>query len=170
MKNLHVSEPDIGSTFYFNILLSKPRIENSDWVNEIIGGQLLDKQELLNEKKCVLIAEDNEINQKIVSAYLSKKNYKYICVSNGKQAVEEFKTNNVDLVLMDIQMPEMNGIEATRRIREMEQSSEKRVNIIAMTAYAMKNDIDVCRKAGMDDFITKPIDLELFYNKVEKFI
>jgi signal transduction histidine kinase/ligand-binding sensor domain-containing protein/ActR/RegA family two-component response regulator len=105
----------------------------------------------------ILVAEDNRVNQRVISAILEKRGHSVEVVVNGREAVSRASEAEFDLILMDVQMPEMDGIEATRRIRASE-TSHKRIPIAALTANAMKGDRDVCLDAGMDDFISKPFD------------
>ncbi len=116
----------------------------------------------------ILLAEDILFNRKLVRALLNIKNYRVKEVENGIKAVEACKEEDFDLILMDIQMPEMDGIEATRQIREME--TEKHTPVIALTAYASRDDREKCFAAGMDDFIPKPIRKENFYHVIEKVL
>jgi signal transduction histidine kinase/CheY-like chemotaxis protein len=114
------------------------------------------------ENKRILIAEDNLINQKV--AYYSVLPYanKIDLVLNGKEALEKTKKGNYDIIFMDIQMPEMNGVDATKKIREYEKENniEKKVIIIAMTANVLREDKEKCMAAGMDDYIAKPFKPE----------
>jgi PAS domain S-box-containing protein len=105
----------------------------------------------------VLLAEDNFVNQKVAKYMLEKLQYHVEVVSDGLAAVEAWRTGNFDLILMDCQMPGMDGYEATREIRRLEQS-QRHITIVALTANAMKSDEEKCRAAGMDDYLTKPID------------
>ncbi len=107
----------------------------------------------------ILIAEDNEINMKIVTSILSRLGANAICAKNGIEAVELIKNRSIDLVLMDIHMPDMDGLEATEKIRRLE-GNMKHTPIIALTADAMKGDREKCLAAGMDDYITKPFKPE----------
>ena len=88
---------------------------------------------------------------------LRKQGWQVELASNGREAVEKFSTAQFDLVLMDVQMPEMNGFEATTGIREVEKSTGSHVPVIAMTAHAMKGDRERCLEAGMDGYVSKPI-------------
>ncbi len=112
----------------------------------------------------ILLAEDNEINQLVAGEVLAKGGYRYEVVSNGRQAVEAVQRTAFDLVLMDCQMPEMDGFDAAQRIRVLEcsgdlsQAGPKRLPIIALTANAIKGDRERCLEAGMDDYLTKPLD------------
>ncbi len=112
---------------------------------------------------CVLVAEDNFVNQTLVRRLLEKRGHTVTIVANGKDAVERAMEQTFDLILMDVQMPEMDGCDAARAIRKMEGDSGQRVPIIALTAHALKDDKDKCMDAGMDGYITKPIrPAELF--------
>ncbi|MDP0497103.1 MAG: response regulator [Verrucomicrobiota bacterium JB024] len=104
----------------------------------------------------VLLAEDNPINQEVTLRRLKKMGHEVTVVENGRLAVEACQSVRFDLVLMDVQMPEMDGIEATRQIRNMEKSRDSRTTIVAMTARAMSSDEALCLEAGMDAYIAKP--------------
>ncbi|MCG8618112.1 MAG: response regulator, partial [Desulfobacterales bacterium] len=106
----------------------------------------------------ILLAEDNLVNRKVVQSMLPEKYYRITTAENGADAVRKFKRSNFDVVLMDVQMPVMGGLEATREIREAEAGSPKRTPIIALTANAMKGDREKCLAAGMDDYVAKPFD------------
>ncbi|MDI3326472.1 PAS domain-containing protein [Pontibacterium granulatum] len=118
----------------------------------------------------VLLAEDGLINQKVATKLLEQRGYTVVIASNGKEAVERYTRENFDLVLMDVQMPEMDGFQATQRIREMEADSASHLPIIAMTANAMKGDREQCLNAGMDDYIPKPIRSQQFYDTIEQVV
>jgi CheY-like chemotaxis protein/HPt (histidine-containing phosphotransfer) domain-containing protein len=107
----------------------------------------------------VLLAEDNEINQEIANEWLTSWNLEVIVANNGAEAVNLLRTENVDVVLMDMQMPVMDGYEATRKIRQ--ELHLQQLPIIAMTAHALQGDREKCLEAGMNDYITKPIDPQL---------
>lgn len=109
----------------------------------------------------ILVAEDNRINQKVLSLILKKMGYQAEFVENGRQAVRAITDGRFDLVFMDVHMPEMDGYEATRKIRKIEEKAgnPKPLHIIALTAHAMKGDREKCLEAGMDDYLTKPIQL-----------
>ncbi|MDY0078725.1 MAG: ATP-binding protein, partial [Bacteroidales bacterium] len=138
-----------GSVFWFTLKLAKGIAPN------LIEG---------NTIKHILLAEDNLINQKVSLQSLRGMGYSVDLAANGKIAVEKFLENDYDLILMDIQMPEMDGITATKEIREIEceQSVENPVIIIAITANSIKDDRQKCLEAGMNEYISKPFNLDKF--------
>jgi CheY-like chemotaxis protein len=105
----------------------------------------------------VLVAEDNQINQKVVTRLLEKQGHRATLAGNGREAIEKLLVGEFDAILMDVQMPEMNGLEATRAIRRAERGSGRHVPILAMTAHAMKGDREKCLASGMDGYVSKPI-------------
>lgn len=116
----------------------------------------------------VLLAEDNEINREVVTELLGQLGYRFRCVGNGREAVGVVESGGADVVLMDCQMPGMDGYQATRAIRDWEQGSggNRRVPIIALTAHAMSGDRERCVAAGMDDYLSKPLDPDLLAAKL----
>ena len=105
----------------------------------------------------VLLAEDNIVNQRVASRMLETDGYQVVVVGNGRDAIDAGLKSDFDLILMDVQMPEMDGFEATAAIRKAQSVTKRRVPIIAMTAHAMNGDRERCLAAGMDDYIAKPI-------------
>jgi two-component system, sensor histidine kinase and response regulator len=120
----------------------------------------------------ILLAEDNLINQQVALRILNKLGYHAQVVTNGLETVKAFKNNSFNLILMDCQMPEMDGYTATEEIRKIEKEKGvvHPVPIIAMTAHAMKGDREKCIDSGMNDYITKPIDLKLMPEIIEKWL
>jgi two-component system sensor histidine kinase/response regulator len=108
----------------------------------------------------VLLAEDNKVNQMLAVAILRKRGYDVTIADNGREAIDLFQRSTFDVVLMDVQMPEVDGFEATAAIRAMESATSKRLPIIAVTAHAMEGDRQRCLDAGMDDYVSKPMDPE----------
>jgi two-component system sensor histidine kinase/response regulator len=115
----------------------------------------------------ILLAEDNKINQKLITAIIKKAGFKIDIVENGREAVERVKNNSYDLVLMDLQMPEMNGLDAAKAIRE---AGFYEIPIIAMTASAFARDRKMCLDAGMNDFIAKPLKQAELLDMISKWI
>ena len=107
----------------------------------------------------ILVAEDNEVNQQVAELALSRLGHQMTLAENGHEAVEQWRKGNFDLILMDVQMPEMDGLTAAKLIRS-EETEGNHISIIAATAHAMASDRDKCLSAGMDSYITKPINLE----------
>ncbi|MDY6987826.1 MAG: response regulator [Thermodesulfobacteriota bacterium] len=116
----------------------------------------------------ILVAEDNAVNQKVVSRILEKHDHTVVLAGNGKEAVHALENDSFDIVLMDVQMPEMDGLEATKAIREAESGLATRIPIIALTAHAMKGDRDQCLKAGMDDYVSKPVKSEELFQAMAR--
>jgi CheY-like chemotaxis protein len=105
----------------------------------------------------VLLAEDNPVNQVVAAKLLEKRGHRVTTAANGREAVAAIEREAFDLVLMDVQMPEMDGIEATAIIRQAENGTGRHVPIFALTAHAMKGDAERCHVAGMDGYLSKPI-------------
>ncbi len=117
----------------------------------------------------ILIVEDNLTNQLVAKGILEKLAFHTDIADNGRKCLEKLKENSYDLILMDCQMPEMDGFEATRAIRKMQSASSK-TTIIAMTANAMQGDREKCIEAGMDDYIAKPIEPQVLADMMEKWL
>ncbi|MCE5324529.1 response regulator [bacterium] len=115
----------------------------------------------------ILLAEDNAVNQKLAVSILEKKGYNVTVVNNGREALDELETEHFDMVLMDVQMPQMDGIEATTIIREKEKTTGAHIPIVAMTAHAMKGDKERCLESGMDAYVAKPIQSSELYKVLE---
>ncbi len=116
----------------------------------------------------ILLAEDNQVNRMVAVALLEKMGHHVTVAENGAEALHLFERQDFDLVLMDVQMPEMDGLEATRAIRALEAGSSRHTPIVAMTAHAMQGDRERCLAAGMDDYVSKPIDPKELELKVQK--
>ena len=164
----------------FEKFLSKPLFPSAiaDAIAEAIGGTLHSEDELqvdysgIFEGYKILLVEDIEINREIIGTLVEPTLLKMDCAENGLEAVAMFEKSpdDYDLILMDVQMPEMDGYQATRIIRDFGSKNAKTVPIIAMTANVFREDIDNCLKAGMDDHLGKPVDVEEFYSIMKKYL
>lgn len=143
------SKPNEGSQFWFTLNIATRHKNRSGIFNESSPGKRSLK---------ILLVEDNMLNQKFAKVTLGKQGHIIDIAENGKIAIEKFKTETYDLILMDIQMPILNGIEATKEIREIEKKQEQAepIKIIAITAFALNNKREECLAAGMDNFLAKP--------------
>lgn len=118
----------------------------------------------------ILVAEDNEVNQMVFTQILGETGYGFEIVGNGRKALDAFGTLNPCMILMDVSMPEMSGLEATAAIRLLEQETGTHVPIVGVTAHALKGDRERCLEAGMDDYLPKPISPRALLEKVERWI
>jgi len=116
----------------------------------------------------ILLAEDNLVNQRVAVGLLTRRGHRVIVANNGREAIDMLERESFDLILMDVQMPEMGGFEATAIIRERELTSGGYTRIVAMTAHAMSGDRDRCIAAGMDGYLSKPINHALLFDVVEE--
>ena len=128
----------------------------------VLGGMVMSQAR-------ILLAEDNPVNQRVAQRILNKAGIEPTIVENGQLALEAVKATAFDLVLMDMQMPEMDGLEATRLIRQLDEDRNQ-VPIIAMTANAMQGDREQCLKAGMDDYLSKPVNARELLDKVAQYV
>jgi CheY-like chemotaxis protein len=140
-------------------------------VKEISSEQVITRHLIRDAKRRlnILLAEDNLINQRLAVRLLEKRGHKVTAVNNGCEVMEAIKREAFDLVLMDVQMPEMDGLEASRKIREREAKTGGHLPIIALTAHAMKGDREMCLEAGMDDYVAKPLKPEELFSAIERF-
>lgn len=118
----------------------------------------------------ILLAEDNLVNQKLTVRLLEKVGHTVAVAENGKAALAQLESSSFDLVLMDVQMPEMDGLTATRTIREQEQKTRKHIPIVALTAHAMSGDREKCLQAGMDEYLSKPINARDLYQTINHVV
>lgn len=165
------SELGQGSTFHFTAYLLKP-VKQAELFEAMAAAQsvLTSDEEVQNEVAAndgpdfdglrVLLAEDNMVNKKLATNLLCKLGCHVTVAENGRQAVARWETQDFDVTLMDVQIPEMDGFEATAAIRELEKKTGKSALIIALTAHAMKGYRERCLAAGMNDYLTKPVRLK----------
>jgi signal transduction histidine kinase/ligand-binding sensor domain-containing protein/ActR/RegA family two-component response regulator len=155
------STPGVGSRFYFTVLL-KVSVETGAAVDSTSGGALHAPLSPLR----ILLAEDNVINQKLAVRLLESHGHEVVVAHNGKEALACLEQSSFDLVLMDVQMPEMDGYRATLAIRRQEQNTLRHIPVIAMTAHAMKGDRERCLEAGMDGYVAKPINSAVLFQTI----
>lgn len=147
-----------GSTFWFVI----PAVEGAPGEEQPINDTSDQQKITTADAGCrILLVEDNPVNARLTILQLKRLGYGTQHASNGREAITALQTSRFALILMDIQMPDMDGFEATHIIRERERHSGERVPIIAITAHAMPGDREKCLEAGMDEYITKPLSLEI---------
>jgi CheY-like chemotaxis protein/HPt (histidine-containing phosphotransfer) domain-containing protein len=123
-----------------------------------------------NQGLRILVAEDTPFNQKFIQRLLNRWGHQAFIVDNGLKAVEAITKQTYDIILMDVQMPKMDGFEATAEIRKLESKSGRHTPIIAMTAHAMKGDRKRCLDAGMDDYISKPISSDALQHMIAELV
>lgn len=166
------SEPGRGSCFFFTIAVAKaeqPAVAEassaaaqSDNASESSGAA---------DGPSVLVAEDHPINQKLAMAILTRRGYRVTLAANGREAVTRCASEHFAAILMDMQMPLMDGLEATRAIRQLELDQHlARTPIVAMTANAMQGDRERCLEAGMDDYLSKPIRADELFSLLERIV
>jgi len=167
-----------GSRFFFEIEMAVEKTAKEQAGNaETTDAAPKDKKmppvgDTAGDKKLtVLLAEDHPINRKLVERYLKLKGWEVVLANNGREALQKYKENqnNLDVILMDIQMPEMDGYEASVQIRRLETGTGKHVPIIALTAHALPNYREKSYSSGMDAYLTKPVNSEKLYQMVQRF-
>jgi CheY-like chemotaxis protein len=167
------SIPGMGSTFWFTIATAATadgafRDFSSSEATAVVKENMVvmsaptTAPPFAKRRPRILLAEDNLVNQKVATRVLEKEGFQVDVAVDGRHAVDAWRRGTYDLILMDCQMPHLDGYEATREIRreERENSMVNRIPIIALTAHAMKGAAEDCRRAGMDDYLTKPLDRE----------
>ncbi len=168
------SEPGKGSVFHFTVRLGDAQ-KKADLVYPSYGKISSEENSSENRRDAhplhILIAEDNRVNQIVAEGILRKEGYNVLSVENGKQALEALAKERFDLILMDVQMPEMDGIEATKKIRSGTGSDiNPMIPIIALTAHAMMGDRERCLASGMNDYISKPFNAKELVRIIEKTV
>jgi CheY-like chemotaxis protein len=166
-----ISQPGVGSVFTMTIdagSVGQEKPWNKYEQAEEVQKEPQPKQSPVSsgETKKILLAEDNPVNQQLMQVLLKKMGYGVTLVDNGKLAVEAMEKGSYDIILMDIQMPEMNGLEATRAIRQ----KGFKTPIVAITANALKGDREQCLEAGCDDYLPKPVDKYDLEDMIHKYI
>lgn len=174
------SEKNHGSTFFFTVpyvvvhkddvpqALQEESIE-SQLMAQISRQKVSDHAPSQARVLHILLAEDNLVNQKMTQRILEKKGWKVSVANNGQEVLDMMNDQSFDLILMDAQMPVMDGLESTRRIRQKEHGTERRIPIVALTARAMEGDRKKCLEAGMDSYVSKPIEREHLFEAIQSF-
>jgi CheY-like chemotaxis protein len=167
------SEPGIGSTFWFTLPLRAAHFALPPQVEPPPAAEPADRAEL---KGRVLLAEDNPVNQEVTRAMLAAIGLQATVVENGALALDASAAERFDAILMDCQMPGMDGYEATRKLREREEASRgpggavPHIPVIALTAHAMQGDREICLSAGMDDYLAKPFSAAALKKVLAKWL
>jgi CheY-like chemotaxis protein len=160
------STPDVGSTFRFSIPFRPvPETESTETVAVLPDVATIHGP---SRSRPVLLVEDNKVNQKVASRLLEKLGLEVETAWNGQEALDKFEPGKYAAVLMDCQMPVMDGFEATRQIRQREGAS--RTPVIAVTARALPEDRELCRQADMDGYVSKPIDFAVLTDTLSGFV
>ena len=161
-----------GSVFHFTALLKKAAAENPELNDGVTHGRsaaLSLSQEQAEPQLRILLAEDNLVNQKVAEKMLERSGHGVTIAANGQEAVAAFARQHFDLVLMDIQMPVMDGFEATQAIRDLEKDSGRHTPIIALTAHAMTGYREKCLERGLDDYLSKPMKIADLNAKIAEY-
>jgi CheY-like chemotaxis protein len=156
------SSKGVGSTFYILV----PLYENDDPEKQDISTPQHLQEIWAGKKLHILVAEDNDVNRKVSTTFLSKCGHTTETACNGNDAIEKWKNGQFDVILMDVEMPGMDGIEATRRIREAEKERGQRTPIIALTAHALKNDQNRFLNIGFDGYVSKPMNIYFLFEEI----
>lgn len=159
------SEKGIGSTFIFTVRL-KSLVDSSNSAEKSADSKVIKS----DARYRILLVEDNKMNQLVITRLLREMGNDVEIADNGKYAIDALERKKYDLILMDIQMPEMDGIQATRTIREKERNSEKHTPIVALTAYALQGDKEKFLAEGMDGYISKPVKQDELYEVINSIV
>jgi PAS domain S-box-containing protein len=173
----NAAEPTLGSRPQAAICLTKP-VAQSELHDAILASLQSEKQPARNRPSrasfatnplSILIAEDNPVNQRLIQLLVEKMGHRAVIAHNGEEAISIARRRSVDLALMDVGMPVLSGLDATHAIRESEAATGAHLPIIAMTAHALKGDWECCLAAGMDAYLSKPIQFESLIEMIERF-
>lgn len=156
-----ISDEGMGTSFYFTIKFEIGQ--------KIESARIVKQQEIFMQQNYkLLIVEDDKVNQMVIKMLLKDRGHSLVFASSGREAIEEYQKQEFDLIFMDIQLPEMDGIEATAHIRELERESGRHIPIVALTAYALKGDREKFLSLGMDEYISKPINSSVLYEILDR--
>ncbi len=161
-------ESKLGEGSRFWVILPLEQAEAESMGGEVQSSQFVSSNGT-GEISKILVAEDDKVSQILIRRILEKEGFRVDIVENGSEAVKAVSEGQYDIVLMDVQMPVMDGYQAASLIRNLEEDSDNRIPIIALTAQAMEKDREKCIEAGMDEYLAKPIKKELLLQKISKF-
>jgi PAS domain S-box-containing protein len=165
------SREKYGTDLYFRLKLGIDKEREAKFKKQApVKVKKIISKGLFSGKVNILLAEDNIMNQRLIIEFLKTIDYSVQTALNGEEAVELYKKNNFDLVLMDIEMPQMNGFDASRNIRKLEGKSQDYTPIIALTAHTTDRAREECFQSGMDAFLIKPIDFDNLIRTIDKFL
>ncbi len=159
------STPGVGSSFRVEF----PTRVSIDAESDVVESSV-DKRTLSPRRLVILVAEDSRINRVVAERILTKLGHETVLAVNGREALSAHKKRLFDAILMDVQMPDMDGFEATERIRQVEAARPHRTPIIALTAHAMAGDRERCLEAGMDDYVSKPFSSRDLADALERVL
>jgi len=162
-----LSREGLGSTFWFTAQVGTVAADAA--APRLPADEMPRRERLGGQERRILLAEDNAVNEKVATRALRTLGFQVDAVSNGRAAVAAWETGIYDLILMDCQMPELDGYQATIEIRKREQGM-RRIPIVALTAHAMKDDDLKCKAAGMDDYLTKPLDRKRLQSCLDQYL
>jgi len=163
----YLTKPVNQSELLDAIMLALGRIPKEKYKAPLITHHYIRES---RQRLRILLADDNYINQKVAVHLLEKQGYTVTVANNGKEVLSAYEKDNFNLIIMDVQMPKMDGLEATAAIRKKEKTSGFHIPIIAMTAHTMKGDRERCIEAGMDDYIAKPLKSEDLYKTIDRVL
>jgi signal transduction histidine kinase/CheY-like chemotaxis protein/HPt (histidine-containing phosphotransfer) domain-containing protein len=160
------SQPGQGSRFYFQLPMSLA----SSTLDTTTDLPNLPPFPRTAHPATILVADDNEINRRLTGASLGDMGHQVVIACDGAEVLARWKEQPIDLILMDLQMPELSGIEATQQIRRQEETSKEHLPIVALTAHAMMDDRQRCLAAGMDDYLSKPVSDDQLFSVLERLL
>ncbi len=164
----HLVKPIIQSDLFEKIMMALGK--SADFVDYRNDSKTRNDGVRLSRNLNILLAEDNKVNQTFAVHTLEKHGHAVEVAEDGRDVVAKYRSGNFDLILMDVQMPGLNGYEATKRIRALEKNNEHHILIIALTAWAIKGDKEKCIESGMDDYLSKPIRTGELYKSISRLI
>ncbi len=179
------SQPDVGTTFEFELTFPKVKDQKVEELpdfslfltheqprlsSEMMITESEPQKETKEDEVTILLVEDNVINQRVAKRMVENMGYKVEVANHGQEALDMMKNKKYDLVLLDVQMPVLDGLRTAQKIRVKELNTEEHIPIIAMTAHAQKEDRDRCLEAGMDDYLSKPINMKMLEEKINHYL